>query len=373
MNKAIKFALAVLAVSALVALLVIGWAWQSVPWYPPVSEAEVSCQQPVPPWDGQRPLKVLSYNVQYMASKNYVFFYDVEGGPDTQPSLEHTRWTLDRVADIIRDEQPDVLMLQEINDQYDSRTHHVDQLAQLQRRLAEQAFPCQASAYYWKAGLVLHPSVLGSVSMKLITLSRYPLTSARRHQLPLMDKDPLTQRFYFQRAILEAHMATADGAEVALLNTHYDAWGEGSDLMNRQVGVSLKLLESLDQRQIPWLFGGDLNLLPDDNGRQWRRLSQYFDEQTALKPLYDRYGAIPAKPDLLGADAAHWLTHYPNDPAVTGPDRTIDYLFYSDQWQLLRAYVRQHDTLDVSDHLPVVGLFGLSPAPALLDQQKIGQ
>lgn len=345
---------------------VIAWAWQSVVWYPPVVDVIASCESEAAAWQADQPLKVMSFNVQYMASKNYVFFYDVDGGPDSKPSRAHTEWTLDRVAEIIRDENPDVLLLQEINDEHDSRTHYVDQVTQLQQRLGELAYPCQANAHYWQAGMVLHPNVLGAVSMKLTTLSRYPMSQARRHQLPLMDNDPLTTRFYFQRAILESHIESETGETIALLNTHFDAWGEGSDLMARQVAVTLDVIDSLEASNTPWLFGGDLNSLPLDSKRQWRRLVDadvaYYDEETALAPLYERYGAIPSIDDLTGDDVSAWLTHYSNDPAVSGPDRTIDYLFFSRQWQLDQSYVRQHDTLDVSDHLPVVGVFSLERA-----------
>ncbi|GAB3112903.1 endonuclease/exonuclease/phosphatase family protein [Aestuariicella hydrocarbonica] len=353
-----------LAVIGLAVLLVIGWAWQSVVWYPPVVEVTPSCDRQVNPWpDASQPLKVLSFNVQYMAGKNYVFFYDVEGGPDTRPRREDTEWTLDRVAQILRDENPDVVMLQEINDEHDRRTGFEDQLAALQQRLGDHAYPCQANAHYWQAGLVLHPKVMGAVSMKLTTLSRYPMTQARRHQLPLMDNDPLTRRFYFQRAILESWIATDSGQPVALLNTHFDAWGEGSELMSRQVGTSLALLTSLDEKNIPWVFGGDFNLLPDDGKAQWQRISRDFghiyDEDSAVTALYQRYRAIPSSEHLLAEGAARWYTHFPNDPRVSAPDRTIDYLFYSHQWRLHQAYIRQHDTLDVSDHLPVIGVFSL--------------
>lgn len=384
-----KYLAYALSVVALCAVLVIGWAWQTVIWYPPVVDVIPSCDYPVAPWpdggaadllqtrksdepaidvDGNsrrgHPLKVMSFNVQYMAGKNYVFFYDVEGGPDNKPGQADTELTLDRVAEIVADENPDVLMLQEINDEHDSRTYFVDQVAALQQRLGELAFPCQVGAHYWQAGLVLHPNVLGAVSMKLVTLSRYSLTQARRHQLPLMDHDPLTTRFYFQRAVLESWLATDSGEPIALLNTHFDAWGEGSGLMQRQVETTLSVIDSLERQQIPWVLGGDLNLLPDDGNRQWDRLTkehgQGFDEQTALAAMSGRFRQIPSLEVLTGPNPEKGYTHFPNDPSVTGPDRTLDYLFYSGQWRLCNAYVRQQDTLDVSDHLPVVGVFELS-------------
>lgn len=365
-----------LGAATLLAVLVIGWAWQTVTWYPPVTEIFPSCSRPVAPWpdvaDNAAPnyvpetLKVMSFNVQFMAGKNYVFFYDMEGGPDTRPALFDVEITLDRVAEIIASENPDVVMLQEINDEQDSRTHFVNQIAALQQRLGELAYPCEASAHYWRAGLVLHPKVMGAVSMQLVTLSRYPLIQARRHQLPLMENDPLTRRFYFQRAILESWMATTSGRPVALLNTHFDAWGEGSGLMRRQVAATRKLLEELDGRDIPWILGGDFNLLPDDGNRQWRTLNKIFgpgyDEKPPLTALSSRYRGIPSLADLRGEQPHRWYTYFPNNPAVTGPDRTIDYVFNSDQWQIHRGYVRYWDTQDASDHLPVVGEFTLPTA-----------
>ncbi|PZR34623.1 MAG: endonuclease, partial [Ectopseudomonas oleovorans] len=59
------------------------------------------------------------------------------------------------------------------------------------------------------------------------------------------------------------------------------------------------------------------------------------------------------------AQQAQWYTHYPNDPAASGPDRTLDYLFYSPRLTPLASRVRQHDTLSISDHLPVIGRFFL--------------
>ncbi len=358
-----KYFLAAVTLVIVSVLGVLAWAWQSVVWYEPVVEVATSCDAPAAQWSQQQPLKVLSYNVQYMASKNYFFFYDAEGGTDTKPSLEHTRWTLDQVANIVSKENPDILLLQEINDQFDARTHYVDQVAELQQRLGDLAYPCRADAHYWQADMVLHPKVFGAVSMKLTTLSRYPMHQARRHQLPLMDNDAITQRFYFQRALLETHLTSVEGQEVAVINTHFDAWGAGSDLMQRQVATAQVVLDELDTNNTPWIFGGDFNSLPPDNQQQWQRLEDdgvgEYDAETALAPLYQRYGAVPALQDLMGEDVAKWYTHFSNDPRVTQPDRTIDYLFFSNAWRVSDAHVRQSDTLDVSDHLPVVATFHL--------------
>jgi len=64
---------------------------------------------------------------------------------------------------------------------------------------------------------------------------------------------------------------------------------------------------------------------------------------------------IPSNPEATGINRELWLTHFPNDPRVEAPDRTLDYLFYSPKLKRIEGYVRQKDTLTISDHLPVVG------------------
>lgn len=356
-----------LLLSSLLAAVVaaVAWVWFSVPLYPDVQQAEFSCDRPVKDHASTDDFKVISFNVQFMAGKNYVFFFDMDGGQDSRPSLEDMALTTERVAAIIRDENPDVVLLQELNDETDVRTHYRDQLAELQASLEEKAFPCQASSYYWRAGYIPHPNINGPVGMKLVTLSRYPIVAATRYQLPRMPMDPVSQHFYFQRAVLETHIEY-QGRRVALLNTHFDAWGDGTGVLPGQVAVVSSRVKALQQQGIPWVVGGDFNMLPPDGERQWQQLKDRgtgsFDAQTPIKPLYDQYGAIPSLADLLSDSASEWYTHFPNDTRVNAPDRTIDYVFYSDHWRLNRSYIRHGDSWEVSDHLPVVGEFSLVEA-----------
>ncbi|MFK8029005.1 MAG: endonuclease/exonuclease/phosphatase family protein [Gammaproteobacteria bacterium] len=337
----------------------------------------VTCAGSAPVYGGDSLLKVLSYNVQYMASKEYIFFYDidqtnaervaeVERAGKTladKPELKQIKWTIEEVANIIEAEQPDVVMLQEINTGADSRTHFYDQIEALTKRLGKAEYPCRADATYWQAEYILHPSILGAVDMRLLTLSRYRMTSSTRHQLPRPETSAIERPFYFQRAILESRLAHANGSEVAVLNTHFEAWGAGTGVMQRQVSRTVELLSDLDAEDVPWVLGGDLNLLPPDNQLQRTRIrlaqTGTYDEEPAIRPLYDQYGAIPSREDLLGDNAAMWYTHMPNDPTVSVPDRTIDYVFYSGQWQLESSSVLHGDTWEVSDHLPVIGTFSL--------------
>jgi len=130
-----------------------------------------------------------------MAGKNYVFFYDLldNSGPDGRPSPEDIAKTLKEVARIIQDENPDVILLQEVDDGA-KRTDYEDQLASLLPLLPKE-YACYASAFYWKASFVPHPRIMGAAGMKLSTISKYKMTEAVRHQLALIPADPLTQQF----------------------------------------------------------------------------------------------------------------------------------------------------------------------------------
>jgi endonuclease/exonuclease/phosphatase family metal-dependent hydrolase len=70
---------------------------------------------------------------------------------------------------------------------------------------------------------------------------------------------------------------------------------------------------------------------------------------------------IPSNAEVGSVDRAQWLTHYPNGQTGDSPDRTVDYLFHSPRITRKEAMVRQDDTLEISDHLPVLATFQLPP------------
>lgn len=343
---------------ATVALLVAA-VWLTT-FHPRSVRAEaVTCPADTPTLQRGQSLEVMSWNVQYMAGKGYVFWYDLfdESGPDERPMPSAIAATFEEVARVIADESPDVILLQEIDDGA-SRTDREDQLERLLGMLADD-YACSASAFYWKAVFVPHPRIMGSAGMKLSTISRYRIDEAIRHQLPIMPSDPLTQQFGFRRAILEARLPVNSGAHLVALNTHLDAFAQGTDTMQKQVALVKGLLDDLSAAGNPWVIGGDFNLLPP--GPQYENLPSdqrvYYEVESELAVLTNAYPSIPSLEEANGTDASAWFTHYPNDPAVSGPDRTIDFLFFSPILELGDNSVRAHDTQAISDHLPVAASF----------------
>lgn len=350
----------------LIAIILVVCGAIAVPWFysyqpQPVEPAELSCQSSAPKWQVDKPLRVMTFNVQYMASKNYIFYYDYQEGPDTRPSKEHVLETLDKVADLIAEENPDVVLLQEMTDETDSRTYYMDQTAELLDRLPKRKYPCQAQATYWKSLYIPHPKIMGSVGMKLVTLSKYKMEYATRYQLPLMEKNPISRAFYFKRAVLETPILASDDSKIVLLNTHFDAWAEGSGLIEKQLAKTQSIIDNIENQGFEWIIGGDFNALPPDGGKQIAAIRDSgigeYDDVSPLTQWYATYGAIPTLEELQQDDPSHWYTYFPNDTRATGPDRTIDYFFYDKELSVVEQHVRQDDALTISDHMPLVAVF----------------
>lgn len=305
-------------------------------------------------------LKILCYNVQYFAGKDYVFFYDLPGfsGPDTRPSSKSIKKTLDEVAAIILKQNPDIVLLQEV-DEGAMRTDNENQTDRLIDRLSGK-YGYFAEAFYWKAKYIPHPKINGSVGMKLTTLSKAPILSATRFQLPRIKENFIISNFNFCRAILEIRLILETGEEISVLNTHLDAFPDSPETMRQQVAYVMQTLEKLEQEGIPWIIGGDFNLLPPGFFKTMDSSVEInYSKTSELSPMFERYHSIPNEEAISGPDRNNWFTHFPNNPAVNKPDRIIDYFFYSDQFQAENPQVIQGKTWTISDHMPLVSEFNL--------------
>jgi endonuclease/exonuclease/phosphatase family metal-dependent hydrolase len=302
----------------------------------------------------------MTWNVQFLAGKRYLFWYDApEGtGHDSPPSPEDIAHDLDEVVRVIRDEQPDLVLLQELDDGAKA-TGYQDQLALLQERLVD-LYPCSVEAFDWKARFVPSPQVLGSVGRKLATLSRYRIDQAERWQLP--GTASRLSLFGPQRVLLAAYLPMAGGQNLAVLNTRLEPYHHGSQAQAQQLHAVAARVDRLEGLGAPWLLGGDFNLLPLG---QYARLEpseqRRYSPEDDLHLLWERYPIIPSNAQAGGVERADWFTHFP--ASANGPDRTLDYLVHSPRLKQLEARVRQEDTLGISDHLPLMGRF-LVPASA---------
>ena len=222
--------------------------------------------------------------------------------------------------------------------------------------LLPETYCCHASAFYWKASFVPHPRIMGAVGMKLSTISKYRISEARRHQLLLLPLNPIIRQYHLKRAVLETRFLRTDGEQLVILNTHLESFGQGTRVLQHQVDQILSLLTQLSRKGFSWLIGGDFNLVPSKSA--FNRLTESekknYLPQTEIAAIYRLYRGIPSIDEADGPDYKKWFTHFSNKPSILEADRTIDYLFISDDIQLGRHYVRQEDTLQISDHFPII-------------------
>jgi len=167
-NEKMKMSLAKLIRWAGLLLLLVVVALFAFVWFGTYHPANiepmtVTCPESAPTVQSGQSLKVMTWNVQTMSGKNYVFWNDLPNGdgPDERPSPEDITLTLSEVARVIKDENPDIIFLEEI-DNGAARTDYEDQFARL-KELLPSDFVCSTSAYYWKAVYVPHPRIHGKV------------------------------------------------------------------------------------------------------------------------------------------------------------------------------------------------------------------
>ncbi|MEM7184371.1 MAG: endonuclease/exonuclease/phosphatase family protein [Spirochaetota bacterium] len=324
-----------------------------------IENSPITCPANAPILSKDQKVKVMSWNVQYMASKNYVFFYDQPGesGPDDRPSSKDIAFTIEEVGRVIQAINPDIILLQELDDN-SKRTDYTDQLEALKTKISPK-YNCFSQAYYHKSYFVPHPHIMGSVGMKLATLSRYRIGKAVRHQLAKIPNDFVTEQFNFKRAILEIRLPVQDAKDFVVFNTHLDAFAQGSNTMELQVAEVIQLLNNAKKQGNKFVIGGDFNLLPPGGHEKLVNSEKiYFKKDTEIAKLYKLFPGLPTVDDTNGEEREKFFTHYPNGRA-TGPDRTIDYFFYHPDMKLESFLVRQEDTLKISDHLPMIAEFML--------------
>lgn len=298
---------------------------------------------------GQR-VKILSWNVQFMAGNaDNHFFYD--DGPDPWPSKQRIEQTLTQAAAFIRAQNPDLVLLQEVDDLAD-RTHLFDQTQGLLELLPD--YQAYTETFYWKADYLPHPQINGRVGMKLVVLSKVALGEATRYALPLITTDDIiTRQFNLKRAMQQVRVPVEGGADLVVINTHLSAFAKGSDTMQRQIDAVMQRLDDLQGK--PWVMGGDFNLLPNEAALDAfeEKRSAYNDQGTEIAPLIASYPSVPALVDIE-RNPEPWFTYMsPTDPR-RNPNRTIDYIFYANNLSKVRGKVLRGDALVISDHLPIL-------------------
>jgi endonuclease/exonuclease/phosphatase family metal-dependent hydrolase len=225
-------------------------------------------------------------------------------------NIKTARWDgrlqLDAVASFLAEQDPDIVLLQEV-DQNRHVTGQVDQAAYLGERLGMYSTFGSNVAY--------SPGALYGTAI----LSRYPITSSENTHLP---KAAAGEQ---QRGLLHA-VIDVDGTEVSAYSTHLQNRSPAARV--RQVAAIRGLLAA-DER--PKVMGGDFNAHPGSP-----------EMRTAITYINDTWASVG-----VGLGATH---------PSTNPRGRIDYLLH-DGLEPLSAQVLRGP---VSDHLPVEATYSVA-------------
>lgn len=231
------------------------------------------------------------------------------------------RFRLDRIAEVLKHHNADVVLLQEV-DEGAPRSQHLD----LARELAElSGYP------HWKAGynVTLRKGRYGNA-----TLSRFPIV--RESNIDLTIPNQNLQGSWIRRGCQHTTLALPDDdRHLEVFNLHL---GLSARERQRQVGLLVNSPEFRDLGpRVPVVVGGDFN--------DWRSL---------LQPIFlDVFGFGCATQTKGG------LSVTPTYPSFS-PQGGLDRLYFRGPLRLDAAHrCRLKVSRVASDHLPVIAEFSL--------------
>lgn len=297
--------------------------------------AVIACAMPLAkqptrqePQAGPRALRAMTYNIHHGTGND-----DCTPPPVTRPPSTECAFDLDRIAQVIRDQAPDIVALQEV-DRFWGRSGTLDHPALLAAALEMQ--PC------YGANLSHNPDTHSSVPHQYGTLilSKFDILECSNTFLPstrpATDTTPAVNRE--QRGLLEV-LVNVRGVPLRVYNTHYEHTSQFADVRAAQIQATIAHIGDFEEDTI---LAGDLNAPP----------------------------TAPEIQPLLAFMRDAWPIANPGAPGYTisasptaEPTRRIDYLLLSPQVTVVGAVVPINPlTRLAADHYPVRGDFTLPGA-----------
>ncbi|MBR4142333.1 MAG: endonuclease [Firmicutes bacterium] len=332
---------------AVVAVAIIGVGILTITEYKPANVEEVIKYHPTEAvFSTGDELTLVTWNCGYGAlGDNADFFMD--GGTSVYTAdRDRVQQNLNGIAATLREENADLILLQEVDINSD-RSYHTDE-----RTVLKQAMPggTDAFAYNFNALYVPYPlPPIGHVESGLYTLSRADIRQADRMALPTPFSWPI-RTVNLKRCLLITRIPLADSAnELVLINLHLEAYdsGEGKEAQTKAL---LSLLQSEYDKGNYVIAGGDFN-------QQFSNVSSpYRVDGAPWQPgNIDEEDFLPDFSVWMNTDAA---TCRSLDKAYAGANRD-DFFCYMIDGFIVSANVKVNEirTLDTqfvySDHNPV--------------------
>ena len=292
-----------------------------------------------------------------------VMTYNVHGGMGGPNEFRSSDQELDELADVIRREQPDVLVLQEV-DRFATRSGHVDVLAELDERLGADS----------AVGATAMTQVTGrNQDAAVMTFHGFRVSDARNivHADPRGGGAGVRAASWLRdakmgigsvlgrdwsskddariqtRNTIDAIVTSPKGTDIRVLSGHYEWPSPTVDHQGRQVG---DVAGALDAWNGPTIWAGDFNVRANSEpGRREQRIM-------ADAGLTDTFGDTPVREQV---SMTH-VTQNPSERETAGGG--IDRIYASDHAKVVERARVVLEAGDASDHMPVVTRLELQPS-----------
>ncbi|MGQ9630967.1 MAG: endonuclease/exonuclease/phosphatase family protein [bacterium] len=291
-----------------------------------------------------RNITVMTYNIGYASG--------MKNNKGSVLSRAEILNNLDSIARAARKNEVDILAVQEI-DFRSKRSHYIDQVDYLARKLE---FPYTARIVNWDKRYVPFPPTLsfgkhfGRMESGQAVLSRFPIVENRAYYFRKPDFPFFVKAFYLDRAAQYARIELRPGDTIDLYNVHLEAfddktrWAQAEELLKIMGGNGFERGFVL----------GDFNAIPP-----LARVKRFpgtppidMTNDITIETI-QRWNGIGEVIPPEAYSTEEWRTWtFPSD----GPNRRLDYIFFSDGISLVRGFV-DREAGKGSDHLPVVAEF----------------
>ena len=256
--------------------------------------------------------------VQLSADTITVMTYNIHHGAGMDGKLD-----LDRIAEVIKTQDADIVGLQEVDANYSARSDFQDQARILAEKLRMHYIYGPAIV----SGDPQNPNLYGDA-----VLSRFPIEHSKVHKLRF-------RQGHEPRVCVEARI-DIDGQDYTFMVTHLDHMK--NEVRVEQTQDILKAVESIKG---PIILMGDFNCLPpgENSSDEWTRKTKPVG--LVIEKFKDSFLLAPK-----------------GSPGTIRGDRRIDYIFVSPDLAKKVKFCRVIRTplTDVaSDHRPVIAEIGL--------------
>jgi len=307
-------------------------------------------------------LTVMTWNIRFGAAR-IPWFGDSCGGRVIL-SEDEVLNGLEALSIRINQIDPDIIFLQEV-DLESKRTQYINQVQWL---LDHTGLNYGVYASMWQAQ-VIPSDGLGRINNGNAILSKWPLSDAKRFQLPLReDQDALTTYFYLRRNALKARVEIPAIENLFAVGIHSSAFST-DDTKKKQIDRFKEILDEITTNNGYFIAGGDLNEIPpvatkfdyciedqcaDENFHQAEgdhREGSYFEHEiTWLQEMYNTYVPAVSLIDYAQNETA-FFTHTPDWNGNW--DRKLDYLWTNTNWVAGSSRTLQ-EASEASDDVAVI-------------------